>query len=108
MAWKLQCKTVVPLLGPYDNDRFRIEVLPYLMYRGRDKMAAFFADSILKWSCMIILIQASLKLASNGTMKRKSSFMLIVARCRTGDKPSFETMMAKFPDAYKRHEALMY
>ena len=56
----------------------------------------------------MIIIQTSLKLAFNGTIKHKPSLMLIVAWYRTGDKASIEKMMAKFIDAYARLQASVY
>ena len=76
--------------------------LEFLTYWGPDKMAAIFADNILK--CILlnencILIKISLKYVCKGTIDYNPSLVQIMAWHRTGDKPSSEQMMASFGDA---------
>ena len=76
-----------------------------------DKMAAIFADDILK--CIFvnensrIPIEISLKFVPRSLIDYKPALVQVMAWCRTGDKPLPEPMLTQFIDAYMRHKGEM-
>ena len=72
-----------------------------------DKMAAIFADDILKCISMneknCISIQISLKFVPKGPIDNKWALVQVMAWRRIGDKPLPETMLIQFADADMRH-----
>ena len=78
-----------------------------LTHLALDKMAAILADDILKCIFMntnfFIFIQSLLKFVPRAPIDNNPASVQIMAWCRTGDKPSSETMLTQFTDAYMRH-----
>ena len=78
-----------------------------LTYLPLDKMAANLADDTFMCIFMNekfgILIQISLKFVPKRPLYNKSSLVRVMAWSRTGDKPSSESLLTNFIDAYMRH-----
>ena len=74
------------------------EPLFILIHKGRDKMAAIWADNIFK---LIFLYEncyvwswISLKFVGRGRINNNQALVQIMAWCQTGTKPLSEPMMA--------------
>ena len=62
------------------------------------------ADDIFKWIFNeSVSITISLKFVPKGPIDGKSGLVQVMDWRRTGEKPSPESMLTQFPDAYIRH-----
>ena len=102
------------LLSPFRTDTQNGNISRGLFHQlisFLEKMAAVLTDDIFKWILFNengrILIQISHKVVPMCPIDNKPALVLVMAWCRTGDKPLSEPMMPKFTDAYMRHKGEM-
>ena len=61
-------------------------------------------SNALSWmKSFFISIRISLKIVHKSPIDNKAALVQVMARCRTGDQPLPEPMLAQFTDAYMWH-----